>query len=476
MPDPSILAIDLGTGRLKAALVGLDGRVLAWGTAGYRSTVEGDRVEQDPGDWWSALESVVGEIRGQAPETTIAVICAVGQGPTAVAVGPDGDPTRPAIAWSDRRATAETAELAAATGLAPWLLGVLPSALWVERHEPTVAARTAHYLASWEWLTQRLTGIAAATRSAGQVVPDVLVAERAGLPAAKVPPVLDAGTVLGGLSAEAAELLGLPAAIPVVTGLNDAYASCLGAGLEAAGDAIDTGGRSGGIAVYTDREPRVPGAWIAPAPLSGRWLVGGAMAATGVALDWLRDGVLGGTSATETLLAEAAAVPAGADGLVFLPYLAGERSPIWDPAARGAFVGLTVGHGRGHLVRAVLEAAAYADRQVLEPIRAAGLPVGELRVGGGNARSPLWNRIKADALGITVAVPEVPDTTLVGAAVLATSGVGLARDVRAAMASMVRIRERLEPDPAAAAAYDRGYGVYRELYPALRDAMHALGG
>jgi xylulokinase len=405
----------------------------------------------------------------------IGAICAVGQGPTCVAVDVSGEPTRPAITWQDRRTADETGAVAAATGLPPWSNGILPAALWIERHEPGVAARSTAYLTSWEWIVRRLTGVARSTLSAGEVpaAPDVL--GPLGLPSAKLPPHVSSGSVVGALRLDVAHELGIPSGTPVVAGLNDAFASCLGAGLAEAGDAIDTGGQSGGFAVCTSSEPDVAGAWIAPAPIEGLWLVGGAMSATGLALDWLASSVLGGGVAVQSLLEEAAAVPPGAEGVVFLPYLVGERSPLWDPKARGAFVGLTSAHGRAHLVRAVLEAAAFAVRHVAEPIRAAGYEVGSLRVCGGNARSRLWNQIKADVLGVPVLVPAVPDTAVLGAAILAAIGTGAMASPRAAIDSMVRTTTRLEPDPSTRAAYDARYAVYRSLYPALRGSMHALG-
>jgi xylulokinase len=168
-------------------------------------------------------------------------------------------------------------------------------------------------------------------------------------------------------------------------------------------------------------------------------------------------------------------VPAGSDGLVFLPYLAGERWPLHDPSARGAFVGLTLHHGRGHLARAVLEAAAYAVRHVAEPARAAGLPFTELRVTGGTAASRLWNGIKADVLNVEVAVPGVTEASLIGAAILAAAGVGAHPDPRAGMDAMVRVAERIAPDPVAVAVYDRAFAVYEELHARLAPANQALG-
>ena len=198
------------------------------------------------------------------------------------------------------------------------------------------------------------------------------------------------------------------------------------------------------------------------------------MNATGKALDWLA-AIIDPDLAIETLLSEAALVPPGSGGLIFLPYLAGERSPIWDPEARGAFVGLTLGHGRGHLVRAVVEAAALALRHVIDPIVAAGAAITELRVSGGPAQSPAWNQLKADVTGLVVAVPRVPETALIGAAIAAASGVGIYPDLETATRRMVTIERRLPPDPDARAIYDEVYATYVGLYPALASTFHRLG-
>ena len=198
------------------------------------------------------------------------------------------------------------------------------------------------------------------------------------------------------------------------------------------------------------------------------------MTATGKAIDWLASSVLGGSATPDALIAEAASVAPGADGLVFLPYLAGERSPIWDPGARGAFVGLSLAHGRAHLARAVLEAAALALRHVAAPILAAGLRIDELVVTGGTARDDTWNRIKADVLGLTVAVPAARETAVLGAAIIGATAVGWHADVRAAIGAMVRIDHRLEPDPAPAARYDALYAAYTGLWPAIAPTVRSL--
>ena len=471
-----MLAIDLGTTQAKAGLVGLDGRLLALARATYPlSTDSGNgAAEQDPSDWWAAIRQMTAELLALAGPVSIGAIGMDGQGPTLVAAGPAGQPIGPAMTWLDTRAAAEETELAAVSGEAGWVLGILPRALWAERHRPAVAAAARWYLASWEWVGLRLTGVAAETTLPGQVHPDRAAVARTGLAVDRIPPRIAAGTVLGPLHVGPAAELGLEPGTPVVSGMADAHASFLGAGLLEPGDAIDTGGTSGGFAVYTDRPVELAGVFGAAAPIPGRWFLGGAMNATGKALDWLREDILRDTVTTEDLLAEAAAVPGGADGLVFLPYLAGERSPIWDPAARGAFVGLTVRHRRAHLARAVIEAADLALRHVAEPIVAAGIPVVELRVSGGLARDADWNRVKADVTGFTVAVPAVVETAMMGSAIAAGTGIGAVPDFATGCRTMVRIDERFTPDPAHRATYDALYATYVELYPALRSSFRHL--
>jgi xylulokinase len=471
---PAVLAIDLGTTSVKAGLVGLDGSVIASRHA-PAGVILGDstgRAEQDPEAWWASVVSVVRALVARTAADVVA-IAADGHGPTLAAVDPEGRATRPAITWLDTRAVGELDELSAATGLRGWALGVLPAALWVERHEPGVAARTAWYLNSWEFLALRLTGCAATTLVPGQHAPPRDVVIDAGIDAARLAPPVAAGTVLGALTTEAAGDIGLTPGIPVVAGVVDAFASFHGAGLLEPGDAIDTGGMSGGFGVYWSRPVEAAGSFCTPAPLAGLHVVGGAMAATGRALDWFVDDVLGGTIPLATVLDEAAVTPPGADGLVFLPYLAGERSPLWDPGARGAFVGLTVRHGRGHMARAILEGAALAIRHVAGPILDAGVTVDEMRVCGGPARSATWNRIKADVTGFTVAVPHALETAVMGSAILGAVGIGAYPDARTAIRSMTRIDERLAPNPAVKALYDGLFATYLAIHPAIRPLVPA---
>jgi len=472
--EPAVLGVDLGTTEVKAGLVGLDGRLLGLARSGYALEVTGGHgwAEQDPGAWWSA---VVGAVRAlHVHDAEVVAIGVDGHGPTVAPVDARGEATRPAITFLDTRATAEADELATATGVRGWALGGLPAALWVERHEPDVAAATCWYLSTWEWLAFRLTGIAAGPLVPDQLVPDPAVVEAAGVPIDRLPPPSAMGEVVGGLADGAAEALGLRPGITVVGGTVDAFASYLGAGLLEPGDAYDPGGSAGGFGVYWDRPLEVPGGFVTPAPLAGRFSVGAAMATTGRALDWYRDAILGGTIAIEALLGEAAATPPGADGLVFLPYLAGERSPIWDPEARGVLAGLTLGHGRGHVARAIVEASALAIRHVAAPMLAGGVRVTEMRVCGGPAQSGFWNAVKADVTGFPVAVPAVLETAVLGSAILAAVGTGSYPDLPTAIGAMTSIAERIEPRRELADLYDRTYAAYLGLYPATAPLLRPL--
>lgn len=471
-PESAILGIDLGTTEVKAGLVGLDGRLLAMARAGYALEVGHGpgRAEQDPAAWWSAVVVAVRALRPPEPVDVVA-IGVDGHGPTLAAVDEDGGAIRAAITFLDTRSAAEAEELAQATGIRGWALGPLPAALWLERHEPETAARSRWYLTTWEWLGLRLTGVAVAPLVAGQAVPDAEAVATTGLRNDRRPPTTAIGEVVGGLTREAADALGLRAGIPVAGGTNDAFASYLGAGLTRPGDAYDPGGSAGGFGVYWHEPVVVPGAFVTPAPIEGLYSVGAAMAATGRALDWFRDSVVGGGASTELLLEEAGTAPAGSDGVVFLPYLAGERSPIWDPTATGAFVGLTLAHGRGHLARAILEASALAIRHVAEPMLAAGVTVDAMRACGGPARSETWNQIKADVTGFPVLVPAVLETAVLGSAILGAVTIGACPDIPGAVRSMTRIERRLQPRSEVRETYDRAFEIYSRLYPALRPVL-----
>ena len=474
--EAALLGIDLGTTRSKVGLITTDGEPLGFGRAEHATDVDPTegRAEQDPEAWWTGLGAAVREATEAAGGRLPAGICVTGHGPSLTATDADGRAVRPALTWLDSRSTTERDELEAATGLRGWALGVLPAARWLERHEPESAAQTRWYLNSWEALALRMTGRAATTVvPGGTAIPRAALAGT-GLALDRVAPEVRAGTALGGLTADAARHLGLREGTPVVAGVVDAFASFHGARMLAPGDAIDVGGSAGGFGVYADRPITVAGGFTTPAPLQGLFSVGAAMAATGAALDWFGSEILRGSVSIDDLVAEAGRVEPGAEGIIFLPYLAGERSPLWDPTARGAFAGLSLRHTRGHMVRAILEAAAFAIRHVSAPMLAAGLQVTAMRACGGPARDDGWNQIKADVTGFQVEVPRVRETAAVGAAILAAVGIGAHQDLPAAIRAMTAIDRRFEPDPSRRAIYDRAFEAYVALHPAISPVIRAL--
>jgi xylulokinase len=459
---PAIVGLDLGTSEVKAALVGLDGRLLGIERAGYPTDTGADgRAEQDPRHWFAAIASAVRAL-GHAPRGAghepgrieVQAICCVGQGPTLTVLDEAIAPARPAVTWQDRRPGAGG-------------YGLLPRMAWLAGADPGSLARARWLLASWDAVGLWLSGEAVTTVQAHETVPSPDELETAGVPGSVVPPALPFGTRLGSLRAEAAEALGLSTGIPVVAGVNDGAASMLGAGLREPGDAVDTGGTSGGLAIYADGPVQVGRSFLSPAPLRGRWVVGGAMAALGATVDWIRTSMLGGRWTPDELFEAAARAPAGADGLVILPYLAGERAPIFDDGARGALFGLTLAHGPEHIARAAIEASAYALRHVSEPLAEAGAPVRELRLAGRRTPGDLWARIKGSVLGVPAAIPEVGETAVLGAAILGAVGVGTFATLEEGVVAMTAVARTVEPDPAAKAAYDEAYTIYRALYPAL---------
>jgi xylulokinase len=261
----------------------------------------------------------------------------------------------------------------------------------------------------------------------------------------------------------------------VVSGGNDALASFHGAGLVEPGDAVDAGGTAGGLGVYWDAEVAVAGTYRAPAALPGLWLYGGAMNAVGKSVDWILDVLApGDPAAAGALIDDAFGIPADAEGLVFLPYLSGERAPIDDERARGVLTGLSLGHGPAHIVRAVLEAGGYALRHVAEPIADAGIRIRRLVVSGASDRLRPIAQMRADTLGVPVDVPALADTAAVGAAILAATGTGVHEDATAAIRAMVRIAERAEARPDAGARHELAYRAYRALYPATAEIQHRL--
>ena len=470
----SLVGVDVGTTGVKALAVSPEGEVLARIEDAYPlSTPQPGWAEQDPEDWWRATESA---LTGLAV-ADLAGIGLTGQMHGLVILDERERVLRPAILWNDQRTAAECSEIEERLGLRRLveLTGnralpgfTAPKLLWLRRHEPEVYARIAHVLLPKDYVRFRLTGERAidATDASGTLLFDVArrrwsdeVLAALEIPREWLPPVLESPAVAGHTSH----------GVPVAAGAGDQAAGALGVGVDRPGPLSVVLGTSGVVfaalsAFAANPEGRLHSFCHA---VPDGWHAMGVMLAAAGSLRWLRD-VVAPDESFEILTAEAEPWPPGAEGLVFLPYLAGERTPHADPDARAAFVGLSLRHDRGALVRAVLEGVAFGLRDALELLKELGVEPQVGRASGGGARSDLWLRIVASVLGVPLERAAVEEGAAYGAALLGGVAAGVFADVHEAVAACVRVRDRIEPEPAWADTYAHEYQRFRALYPALR--------
>ena len=485
-----MLGVDIGTTAVKAAVVASEGRLLGIGSVEYPTRYPRPGwVEQDPADWWNAACGAIRSALAGAGRREVAAVCVSAQAPTLLPLDTRARPLRPALIWMDRRAEAQCARLRETLGeevvqrvtgnrIDPFY--VAPKLVWFREHEPELRARVRVYIQATGYLVHRLTGELTLDREHASLLSlrdleretwSEPLCEAAGVTPDQFPRLVAGDEIVGHVTDAAAEATGLAPATPVTGGTVDGAAAALEAGVVDEGQAAEMTGTSS-VLILPSSRPRSEPAFVAMRHAArGRWLLLGAMVASGASLRWLRD--LLGEDSFEALTADAEGMPPGADGLVFLPYMMGERSPIWDSHARGVFLGLTLASSRGALVRAVLEGTAFAVRHNVEVAAATGIEVAELRSVGGAARSRLWSQIKADVIGVPVLLPETSIGAPFGDAALAAVAAGLHADV-GELIRTVRVRERFEPRPDVAERYAQVYGVYRRTYVALRHEFRAL--
>jgi xylulokinase len=491
-----LLGLDIGTTGAKAVLCDLHGRILATAMAEYPLyTPHPLWSEQDPADWWhgaqTALRAVVAQARPGAGQ--IAGLGLTGQMHGAVFLDEGGRVIRPALLWNDQRTAAECAEITERVGAArlieiagnPALTGFqAPKILWLRNHEPENYARVAQVLLPKDYIRWRLTGVsgADAADAAGTLLLDLRardysaeILERLDIPRAWLPRVFEGPEVTGTLLPPAAADLGLPAGLPVIAGGGDNAAAAIGTGIVRAGVVSSSIGTSGVIFAHADEIALDPQGRLHTFchSVPGRYHLMAVTLSAGGAFRWLRD-MLSQAASYDEMTAAAATVPPGAEGLLFLPYLTGERTPHLDPLARGAFVGLTARHTPAHLIRAVMEGVVYSLRDGLEIMRDLGVPITQVRATGGGGRSPLWRQMQADIYAAEVVTLTAEEGPAYGAALLAGVGTGQFADVNAAVEQCVSIAGRTEPGPRARAQYEPVYAIYREVYGQLRQTMHAL--
>jgi xylulokinase len=492
-----LMGIDLGAGSLKTMVVAADGRVL--GSASADITTRSPHLgwsEQDPQEWWRAVCSTVPAALAQADcsaQAITAVSFSAGAH-TPVLEDRDGHVLRPAILWNDQRSGAEAAELQAEHGARflqttlnkPTPTWTAPQLLWLARHEPEVQRATHRLYVAKDWLRSRLTGTweTDRTEAVGTLMYDVpgdgwsdWICQRIGWDKATLPPIVGSAAVVGKVTATAAAACGLAAGTAVVCGTSDTSIETFGVGSVRPGDGTVKLATAATLSIVGEA-PRVHPTLINyPLAVPGLWYTITGTNSCASAHRWLRDcffadSATAGRSAFELMDQLAAAAAPGSLGLLFHPYLRGERAPHWDPLLRADFVGMTFRHDRGHFVRALYEGVAFSLRDILEQFRAQGMDMRSVRVAGGGARSACWRQIVADVLGVEVLLPEVTDASF-GAALIAGVGAGLFAD-EAAAAACTRIIGRAEPDAHRSAYYDELFAIYQQSQAALVPANHAL--
>jgi xylulokinase len=492
MPEPLILAIDAGTSALKACLYSQSGTLLASQSQayGYRMPQPG-WAEGDPEAWWSALAAAVAGMRAAGHDLgRVAALGVTGQMHSTVLLDARGEVLAPTILWLDRRAAAETAELVKITGLPPYHLNStysLPKLVWLARHRPEIMAQVAALLWPKDYLRYRLTGQMAtdATEAAGAALYDFATGawstERlalTGLPPSVLPPLRPPESLAGALLPEVADRLGLPQDLQVVTGAGDVIA-LLGGAPPDPGRLTYSLGSSSMISVLMPpgQEPADPQGRVYIYRLGPHRLLNAVSSTTGAAWSWAVRTLAGDDMGRALELA--AAVPPGAEGLVFLPYLAGERSPFWSDGLRGGFVGLGLHHTAGHMLRAVLEGVGFSLRLLLDIYAELGLHPGAISLAGGGARSPLWSRILADTCQLPVAIYAAEETVTRPLYAWCAAFLGNAAQLEPGLTFEDALRRtfaapaRCAPDTGLAAAYAQAYAFYRDTAMFLHGISYA---
>lgn len=489
-----LLGLDIGGSGAKAGLFGADtGRLLGAGYVEYRMTsaVPG-HAEHDAETWWqAAILAIRQAIDGCVPADIAAVGISCTNG--LVAVDERARPIRPAIMLWDQRALPEVESIRRVldpdrvfdiTGnpVAPGAYS-LPTMLWLMHHEPETLAAAHKLLVPGGYLVARLTGEFTIddSRACTTLLFDIRRREwhepflqALDIPPAKLPRPLPGHAVAGTVSVAASELTGLAPGTPVVAGCMDTVAASIGSGMMAPGECFVIMGTAARVCTPLGQPVFDARFMNCTHIVPGRWLAIGALNGIGSSLRWIRDtfgqaersiAQESGEDVYDLLTAQAALAPPGSKGLIFLPYISGERTPIWNPHARGVFLGVTLGHTRRDFFRSVLEGSAFAIRHVVEILEQdVGLTIQDLRIGGTAAKSAAWNQIIADVLGKTVVSMSDPQTEVLGAAVLAGIGLGAYRDYTSAIERQVRVGRAFAPDVAAHAAYDRLFPLFCDLY------------
>lgn len=484
-----VIGCDVGSQGTKAILLSTSGEYVCEAYEGYAIDYPHPLWAEQPVERW--LDALTLAIRRLISESGVAAksvraLSLATQVDGVIPIDSRGQPLHPAIIWMDRRASAQCErvrqhlgdeKIFQLTGLNLDASHVAPKIRWLADQRPEIYERTSYFLLPGSYMAYALTGELGVDHSnaSSTLLLDVhtktwsvFMAEAFEIDLNKLAPVSAATATLGRLRPNMAEQLGLDVGTAIMVGCGDEHAACLGSGVDRPGIVGDIAGTAEPVCAASkealfDTTRLVETHCHADPDL---WLLENPGFVSGGNYRWFRDQFAKGET-YPVLDAEAARVPPGAEGLTFLPSLMGAMAPTWNESARGTYAGFTLAHTRGHFVRALLEGSAYAVRDITTQMQLAGMELRELRVVGGGAKSPLWNQIKADVTGLQVNVPEITETTALGAAFLALVGIGAYTSLTEASEHIVKIRERTDPDPATASMYTESYERYRQTYFAL---------
>lgn len=504
---PVYLGVDIGTSGTKTLAMREDGEILGSAMAEYPlSNPKPGWSEQSPADWWQAVVDSVRKVLRQAKlkPADIGGVGLSGQMHGSVFLDRKHQVIRPALLWNDQRTVAECAEIESRAGgraelirmvANPALTGfTAPKILWLRNHEKRNFDRTVQVLLPKDYVRFCLTGEFATEVSdaSGTLLLDVVhrcwsteLLQKLDLSSSLLPKVYESEDVTGVLTESAAKQLGLRAGIPVVGGGGDQAASAIGNGIVGRGVVSATMGTSGVVFAHSDEVQVDPEGRLHTFchAVRGKWHVMGCVLSAGGSLQWFRNQLCQDEvqrakkqkiDPYELITGEAATAPAGSEGLFFLPYLTGERTPHADPHARGSWIGLSLRHSKSHLARAVMEGATYAMRDSLEIAKGMNIPVQEIRLSGGGARSPFWRQMQADIYGQQVVTINASEGPAYGVALLAAAGTGAYKSVEEACRATISVVTRTKPKAAALKTYNAAFPVYQQLYRSLKSDFAAI--
>jgi xylulokinase len=499
--DKFLLGIDIGTSACKVAVFDISGTVLVQATKSYPVYYpDANCVEQNPEDWWFGVCGAIREVlsNGKVNPRAIAGIGIDGQSWSALPVDRDGTPLHNAMIWMDRRASKQSEHMVNKLGFNRIFevsgnsfdaTYTTPKILWLKENKPDIYKNTYKFLQSNSYIVFRLTGAMTQDLSQGYGLHvfnmktgkyDETLCKDMDIELEKLPEIFACHDVVGEVTEEAAQQTGLVAGIPVVAGGLDAACGTLGAGVIEFGQTQEQGGQAGGMSICLDNALAHPKLILSYHVIPDAWLLQGGTVGGGGSLKWFKQ-ELGlyeeelskrtGENAFDILGNEASAIKAGSEGVIFLPYMAGERSPIWDKHAKGVFFGLGYDKTRSHMIRSVMEGIAYSLHHNLKTAEEVGVKVDELIAMGGAANSKIWTQIKADVTGKVIKVPTSDTATSLGAAILAGVGTGVYHSFKEAVETTIKITRVHEPNMKVHAVYEKYYEIYLEIYEKLKDTF-----